>query len=61
MTQVREEELSALLDGELEARRAEEVRASIAADPALRDEFAALARLHAGLTNAGSVSRPRRP
>jgi anti-sigma factor RsiW len=35
-------ELSGLLDGELDPVRAQEVRAAIAADPALRAEFEAL-------------------
>ena len=52
MTQVRDEELSALLDGELDARRAREVRAAIEADPALREEFAALAGLDGWLRGA---------
>lgn len=42
MTPIRPEELSALLDGELEALRAAEVRAQIQGDPSLRQEFEAL-------------------
>jgi len=49
MRQVQDEELSALLDGELEPQRAEQVRARIEADPALRKEFGALVRLDARL------------
>ena len=49
MRQVQDEELSALLDGELEPQRAAHVRARIEADPALRKEFGALVRLDAGL------------
>jgi anti-sigma factor RsiW len=45
MNPVQSEELSALLDGELRPERAAEVRARIAADPALRAEYTALARL----------------
>jgi anti-sigma factor RsiW len=47
MKQVQAEELSALLDGELSAERAAEVQVQIAADPALRADYAALARLDA--------------
>lgn len=42
MNPVQPEELSALLDGELEPARALEVRAQIAIDPALRLEFETL-------------------
>lgn len=52
MRQVQDEELSALLDGELDPRRAEEVRALIQADPALRAEFDTLAKLNAQLSVA---------
>ena len=52
MKQIQDEELSALLDGELDAQRAEEVRARIKADPALRKEFDALARLDQRLSYA---------
>lgn len=52
MTQVRDEELSALLDGELDEREAARVRAAIAADPGLRREFEALERLHEQLGEA---------
>jgi anti-sigma factor RsiW len=38
-------ELSGLLDGELDAARAAEVREAIAADPALRAEFERLSKL----------------
>jgi anti-sigma factor RsiW len=54
MRQVRDEELSALLDGELDPRRAEEVRALIQADPALRAEFDALAQLDSRLSAAAA-------
>lgn len=52
MTQVRDEELSALLDGELDEREAARVRAAIAGDPALRRQFEALERLHTRLGEA---------
>jgi anti-sigma factor RsiW len=52
MRQVQIEELSALLDGELDPGRAEEVRAGIEADPLLREEFAMLVRLDARLRGA---------
>jgi anti-sigma factor RsiW len=52
MRQVQIEELSALLDGELDPGRAEGVRAVIEADPLLREEFAMLARLDARLRGA---------
>jgi anti-sigma factor RsiW len=52
MRPVQDEELSALLDGELDPQRAEEVRTLIHADPALREEFGALLRLDARLCNA---------
>jgi anti-sigma factor RsiW len=42
MNPVRPEELSALLDGELDDARAREVEAQIAMDPSLRLEFEAL-------------------
>lgn len=53
MRQVQDEELSALLDGELDWQRAEEVRALIQADPALRQEFEALGNLHSRLLRVG--------
>lgn len=43
MKPVEEAELSALLDGELEAARARQIEAQMAEDPALRREFEALA------------------
>ncbi len=52
MTQVHDEELSALLDGELDEREAARLRARIAADPALRREFEALQRVHDRLGEA---------
>lgn len=52
MRQVQKEELSALLDGELSPQRAEEVRARIEADPALREQFDALVHLDARLRRA---------
>jgi anti-sigma factor RsiW len=52
MKEVQDGELSALLDGELDSQRAEVVRAAINADPALREEFDALARLDARLRSA---------
>jgi anti-sigma factor RsiW len=52
MTQVRDELLSALLDGELDEREVARVRAAIAADPALRRQYEALERLHAQLGEA---------
>lgn len=45
MTPVRPEELSALLDGELSADRAREVRTAISQRPALADEWERLAAL----------------
>lgn len=66
MRQVEHEELSALLDGELDAQRAQEVRAAIGADPALGREYNALARLDERLWSsveeaafAPTVSFPR--
>lgn len=49
MKQVEDEELSALLDGELNPERAEAVRAALGADPALGKEFDALSQLDARL------------
>jgi anti-sigma factor RsiW len=57
MRQVRDEELSALLDGELDSQRAEEVRACIEADPALREQFNALMQLDARLCRAAERAR----
>lgn len=57
MRQVRDEELSALLDGELDPQRAEEVRACIEADPALREQFSALTQLDARLCRAAEQAR----
>lgn len=45
-----QEELSGLLDGELDASRAKEVRRRIDEDPALRAEFEALVRMDQGLS-----------
>lgn len=56
MMQVHSEELSALLDGELDAERAAHVRAMIEADPELRREYAALAQLDARLRHAAEAS-----
>lgn len=47
MKPVQAEELSALLDGELEPGRAREVEMQIAADPALRAEFEAMSEADA--------------
>lgn len=52
MTQVHNEELSALLDGELDEREAARVRARIAADPELSREFENLKRVHERLGEA---------
>lgn len=49
MKDVQDQELSGLLDGELSAARAAEVRARIEADPRLRREYEALVRLDAQL------------
>lgn len=49
MIDIQSEELSALLDGELSTARAAHVRAAIAADPALRVEYALLVRSDAAL------------
>jgi anti-sigma factor RsiW len=53
MKQVQEEELSALIDGELSPQRAEEVRLMVQADPALRAQFAVLGKFDAQLWRAG--------
>jgi anti-sigma factor RsiW len=45
MSPIDPSELSALLDGELPAWRAEEVRQALAADPGLRSRYEQLARL----------------
>lgn len=52
MTHVREVELSALLDGELDAARADEVRAMIASNLGLRAQYDALERLDLQLSGA---------
>ena len=52
MTRNYDEELSALLDGELDEHEAARIRARIAADPALRREFEALQRVHERLGEA---------
>ena len=54
MRRVQEQELSALLDGELDIERADEVRARIKSDPALRREYELLARLDARLSRAAA-------
>lgn len=48
MNPVQPEELSALLDGELNAARAAEVKAQIQVDPMLRHEFETLRAVDAG-------------
>lgn len=53
MRQVQDEELSALLDGELGSQRAEEVRAMIQADSRLLTRFESLQKLDARLWRAG--------
>ena len=45
MTPVRPEELSALLDGEMDVEREREIRAQLAASPELRAEFEMLSQL----------------
>jgi|GEM_PF-2685452 len=57
MRQVEEYELSALLDGELDPQRAEEVRACIDSDPALREQFNALNQLDARLWRTAEQAR----
>jgi anti-sigma factor RsiW len=57
MRQVEEYELSALLDGELDPQRAEEVRACIESDPALREEFDALKQLDGRLWRTAEQAR----
>jgi anti-sigma factor RsiW len=54
-------ELSAFLDGELPAKRAEEVRAALALDPALRQSFEQLVALDADWKEraATAMFRPR--
>jgi len=52
MKQVSDHELSGLLDGELDPRRADEVRALIRNDAALSREYEALASLDARLSRA---------
>jgi anti-sigma factor RsiW len=54
MKKVQEEELSALIDGELSPQRAEEVRLMVQADPALRAQFAVLGKFDAQLWRAGA-------
>lgn len=53
MKQVQEEELSALIDGELSPERAEEVRVMLQTNPALREQFAVLGKFDAQLWRAG--------
>jgi anti-sigma factor RsiW len=57
MNDVREEELSALIDGELDATRALQVRTAIAADPALRAEYETLMRIDTTLLSAANAVR----
>jgi anti-sigma factor RsiW len=54
-------ELSAYLDGELSAKRAEEVRAALARDPMLRKSYDQLAALDADCKSraAAAMFRPR--
>jgi anti-sigma factor RsiW len=61
MNEVDPAELSALLDGELSAERAAEVRRAITQDTALRREYEQLARLDADLkaTARAAVFQPR--
>jgi anti-sigma factor RsiW len=61
MNSVAAAELSALLDGELPTRRADEVRHALRADPALAGAFENLARLDAAwkAQAAGLAFRPR--
>jgi anti-sigma factor RsiW len=54
MTPIDTAEISAYLDGELSAIRAEELEAAIANDPALRAELEALARQHSAWRGAAS-------
>ena len=56
MIQMQSEELSALLDGELDVERAAQVRAMIEADPALRSEYEALVQLDVRLRQAAAAS-----
>lgn len=56
MKPVEPEELSALLDGELAAGRAQEVIRLIEADPALRQEYEALGKLDARLKESAHRS-----
>lgn len=53
-------ELSAFLDGELEAARAKDVESAIASDPALRMEFERLQKADAGWAAAArsAISQP---
>lgn len=55
MTPVRPEELSALLDGELDPSRAREVRQQIDTDPALRWEFEELSAADASWRKAAAA------
>jgi anti-sigma factor RsiW len=55
MTGVQSEELSGLLDGELDEERAMLVRAQIEADTELGAEYAALLRLHVRLHSAADA------
>ncbi len=57
MSIVRPEELSALLDGELDPQRECEVRAQLATDAALSDELESLRRLDARWRTAGASAR----
>lgn len=53
MREVQEEELSALLDGELDPQRVNEVRTLIQSDPGLRMQLDALTKLDARLRRLG--------
>ena len=56
MMPVQIEELSALLDGELSAERAAEVRTNLATDPALSEEYEALLKLDAQIRGAAKAA-----
>jgi len=52
MSEIKPEELSGLLDGELSQERAEAVRKAIEKDPELRNRFEELERLHLACVQA---------
>jgi len=56
MKDVQSEELSALLDGELDAERARQVEMQIAADPTLRMEFEVLRNSDAAWRHAAATA-----